>query len=47
MLAYFRTVLSACTEQDVVGRETRCQCWGDEACEFEFAWQPVLERAVG
>jgi predicted hydrocarbon binding protein len=45
-LAYFRTVLAACTDLPVDARETRCRCWGDEACEFEFETQQVLERAV-
>ena len=46
-LAYFRTVLEVCTGMEVQARETRCTCWGDEACELEFSWAEVLERAVG
>ena len=46
-LAYFREVLAVCTGMKVDARETRCSCWGDEACEFEFSWSEVLERAVG
>lgn len=45
-LAYFSTVLSTCTDMHVDARELRCRCWGDEVCEFEFAWQPVLHRAA-
>lgn len=46
-LAYFRTVLGVCTGMQVDARETRCSCWGDEACEFEFHWSEVPARAVG
>ena len=46
-MAYFRGVLEACTEMTVSARETRCKCWGDDACEFDFGWQAVLKSAVG
>ena len=46
-MAYFKSVLASCTGMTVEARETRCTCWGDEACEFEFGCEQVLERAVG
>jgi len=46
LLAYFRTVLESCTGLEIHARETRCSCWGDEVCEFDFAWEPALERAA-
>jgi predicted hydrocarbon binding protein len=46
-MAYFRGVLEACTGRPVAGRETRCHCWGDESCEFEFSWPAELQTAVG
>lgn len=38
-LGYFRGVLSACTEQRVVARETACRAWGDAECEMSFECQ--------
>jgi len=46
-MAYFKTVLATCTGMTVEARETRCTCWGDEACEFEFGYSEALKRAVG
>jgi predicted hydrocarbon binding protein len=45
-LAYFRTVLEECCQMRVSARETRCRCWGDDACEFEYAWEPALKQAI-
>ena len=45
-MAYFRTVARACTGREVHARETRCQCWGDRACEFELAWEQVERPAA-
>jgi len=45
-LAYFREVLVACTARSVRARELRCRCWGDDHCEFDFAWEPALEKAA-
>lgn len=46
-LAYFRTVLEECCRVKISARETRCRCWGDDACEFEYTWEPALKQAVG
>jgi predicted hydrocarbon binding protein len=46
-MSYFRGVLDACIGRPVVGRETRCTCWGDETCEFEFSWPAALKTAAG
>lgn len=46
-LAYFRSVVEACTGLPITARETRCKCWGDDACEFELGWQADLKTAVG
>ena len=45
-LAYFRTVLEECCQLPVVARESRCRCWGDDACEFEYSWEPALKQAI-
>ncbi len=45
-LAYFRGVLEECCGVSVVARETRCRCWGDDACEFEYSWEAGLKKAV-
>ena len=46
-MAYFRRVLEECCAREVSARETRCRCWGDDACEFELAWPVEQLRAVG
>lgn len=45
-LAYFRTVIEECCQVPVRARETRCRCWGDDSCEFEYAWETALRQAV-
>lgn len=45
-LAYFRTVLEECCQLPISARETRCRCWGDDACEFEYAWEPAVRASV-
>jgi predicted hydrocarbon binding protein len=45
-MAYFRGVLEACTDLRIGSRETRCRCWGDDVCEFDYTWEPVLEAAA-
>jgi predicted hydrocarbon binding protein len=40
-MAYFRRVLEECCARQVDARETRCKCWGDDCCEFEFAWMAM------
>jgi predicted hydrocarbon binding protein len=44
-MAYFRGVLAECCARSVTARETRCRCWGDDTCEFEFAWSEELRAA--
>ena len=46
-MAYFRCVLEECCQKPMFARETRCRCWGDDACEFEYAWEPQLRAAAG
>jgi predicted hydrocarbon binding protein len=47
-MAYFRRVLEECCARPIVARETRCKCWGEDCCEFEFSWEKAqqLKQAV-
>lgn len=45
-MAYFRRVLEECCARSVQARETRCKCWGDDCCEFEFGWHATELRAT-
>ena len=45
-MSYFRTVVEACTGRHAAGREVRCRCWGDDACEFELSWPRPLKAAA-
>ena len=45
-MAYFRRVLEECCAKPIEARETRCKCWGDDCCEFEFGWDAHRLRAT-
>lgn len=45
-MAYFRGVLEECCARPIEARETRCKCWGDDCCEFEFGWEAGQLRAT-